>query len=183
MIGPIDQHSDLAPELHPYLRTETLRTRDTAMQLGYGLHDDVVSVCDRLIAALDQIERLERDLGDKQEMVRKLTAESVQDFRQLAAKDAEWMDILYSLIDAIGAPRGESLPEDVEHAKAKIADRLAAIQKQAAELDRLHAGFRAAISRLSYHCPVPDVDAEIEAYCRTVEQAAHEAKGGEDECR
>ena len=32
------------------------------------------------------------------------------------------MDIVYLLVDAVGARRGMSMPEDVEHAKSAIAD-------------------------------------------------------------
>jgi hypothetical protein len=32
----------------------------------------------------------------------------------------EWLAIVYSLIEAIGGPRGKSIPEDVEHAIAEV---------------------------------------------------------------
>ena len=61
------------------------------------------------------------DEGDPAVILLQMVIDEVERLQSEGADaESEWTDVLYSLLDAISGPRGKSLPEDVEHAKAEV---------------------------------------------------------------
>ncbi len=68
------------------------------------------------------INSLKNEIEQLHARIAELEAEVAQHATDDVESETEWTEILYRLIDAIGARRGVSIPEDVEHAVAKVAE-------------------------------------------------------------